>query len=70
MRAFRHWWLAVLVVVGLAGVVLAGRALAPTPQVSKGDPAWSAGTTVAASLRDGPAIVLLNQPMGRRHGMH
>jgi len=41
MRAPRYWWLAIPLVIVIAGVVLLGRAWSPPSQVSTGLPAWS-----------------------------
>ncbi|MBI4590225.1 MAG: hypothetical protein HY725_15435 [Candidatus Rokubacteria bacterium] len=47
----RYLWLAGLVVIAMAGAVLAGRALAPSPEVVTGQPALSSGTVVPAAAR-------------------
>lgn len=49
--ALRYWWLAALVLIVIGGAVLAGRALSPPPQVSRGRPAWSSATGVPAVAR-------------------
>ena len=51
MRAPRYWWLAALVLIVLAGVVLAGRALLSSPQVATGDPGSSSSPVVPAAAR-------------------
>ncbi|OGL07168.1 MAG: hypothetical protein A3I03_06425 [Candidatus Rokubacteria bacterium RIFCSPLOWO2_02_FULL_68_19] len=51
MRAPGYWWLAALVLIVLAGVVLAGRVLFPPAQVATGGPAWSSSPAVAAAAR-------------------
>src|SRR3989304_5620472 len=51
MRGPRYWWLAALVLIVMAGVVLAGRALFPPAQVATGGPAWSSSPAVAAAAR-------------------
>ena len=51
MRAPRYSWLGALVVIVMAGVVLAGRALWPSPQIVMGGPAWSSGSAVPAPAR-------------------
>ena len=35
MRAPRYWWLAAMVLIVMAGVLLAGQVLSPPPQVAK-----------------------------------
>lgn len=51
MRVPRYWWLAALVLIVMAGVVLAGRALFPPPQVATGGPTWSQNPAVPAAAR-------------------
>ena len=51
MRAPRYWWLAALVLIVLAGVVLAGRALLWPPQVATGDPRSSSSPVVPVAAR-------------------
>jgi hypothetical protein len=51
MRAPRYWWLAALVLIVMAGVLLAGRLLSPSPQIATGGPAWSQGSAVQAAAR-------------------
>ena len=51
MRAPRYWWLAALVLIVMAGVLLAGRLLPPSPQVATGGPAWSSAPVVPAAAR-------------------
>ncbi len=49
MRAPRYWLLAGLVLIVLAGVLLAGRLLPPPPQIATGGPAWSQSSAVQAA---------------------
>ena len=51
MRAPRYWWLAALVLIVMAGVLLAGRLLFQPQEVRAGGPAWSQGSAVQASAR-------------------
>lgn len=51
MWARRYWWLAAVVLIVMAGVVLAGRALFPPAQVATGGPAWSPNPVVPAAAR-------------------
>ncbi len=52
-RASRYWGLGALVVIAVAGVVLAWRAQAPVPPAAPGDPALSAVKAVpAVALRE------------------
>ena len=51
MRAPRYWWLAALVLIVMAGVLLAGRLLFQPPEVGAGGPAWSQGSPVQAAAR-------------------
>ena len=43
MRAPRYWWVAALVLIVMAGVLLAGQLLSTPPQVTTGGPAVPAG---------------------------
>ena len=51
MWARRYWWLAAVVLIVMAGVVLAGRALFPPPQVATGDPGLSSSPAVPVAAR-------------------
>src|SRR3989304_4255642 len=54
MRGPRYWWLAALVLIVLASVVLAGRILSPPSQVVADGPAWSSGTAGPVAARRDP----------------